>query len=378
MALASVTNEAVNNTPLASPASKQQSAVAATGSSATLVDGSDFNRLLGIAVDSGLATQSADVVTFDLNLFALKAMIDPSVIQSQKRYQEHAFLRRFSGALSFGGVGESVDRDGDGMLDEALPAESLDDIVTLDLRFRLSSQSRDRRDKDNFEEIQRNVSDTLSELNVAQGEISIWFVKNNFRQGQSCAELDTRIESIDESILEELGLGLQAFQADYNEIIKGIDSRTVWTLGINATERSREFGGDKWRVGIRGAMGGDNQGWTVNLDYGESEMPAMEDARMLRGGLEWKTNVWQEKVGRDGIAASISAAFEQFDNVPGAIHDGIAKVNVKFVYPLTSTLNIPFSITWANHADLLTDESDVRGNIGFTVDFDRLVSAGIQ
>lgn len=151
----------------------------------------------------------------------------------------------------------------------------------------------------------------------------------------------------------------------------------IWLAGFGITGR---FAGllIEWRVGIRGTMGGDNRGWTVNLDYGENEMPGMEDARMFKAGLEWKTNVWREKVGRDGIAASVSTAIEKFENVPGAMHDEIAKVNVKFVYPLTFTLKIPFSVTWANHADLLTDESDVRGNIGFTVDFDNLLTQGIQ
>jgi hypothetical protein len=35
-------------------------------------------------------------------------------------------------------------------------------------------------------------------------------------------------------------------------------------------------------------------------------------------------------------------------------------------------MKIPFSLTWANHDDLLTGEKNIRGHIGFTIDLSKL------
>ncbi|HET7177262.1 MAG TPA: hypothetical protein VFI63_01095, partial [Solirubrobacterales bacterium] len=66
------------------------------------------------------------------------------------------------------------------------------------------------------------------------------------------------------------------------------------------------------------------------------------------------------------------------DNVPAAAHDTIAKLNAKIDFPVTTGISLPISVTWANHKDLLTAEHDVRGHIGFTVDFSKLTEASQQ
>jgi hypothetical protein len=50
------------------------------------------------------------------------------------------------------------------------------------------------------------------------------------------------------------------------------------------------------------------------------------------------------------------------------MHDTIAKLNAKLELHLTNNIKIPLSVTWANHSDLLTDEHDIRGHIGFSID----------
>jgi hypothetical protein len=59
-------------------------------------------------------------------------------------------------------------------------------------------------------------------------------------------------------------------------------------------------------------------------------------------------------------------------DVPAAAHDKIESANLKLTYPVTETINLPFSITWANHTDLLRGEREIRGNIGFTYDLSPL------
>ena len=44
-------------------------------------------------------------------------------------------------------------------------------------------------------------------------------------------------------------------------------------------------------------------------------------------------------------------------------------MNVRLEVPLRDGITLPLSVTWASHRDLLTEESDIRGNIGFTFNF---------
>ena len=60
-----------------------------------------------------------------------------------------------------------------------------------------------------------------------------------------------------------------------------------------------------------------------------------------------------------GIKSSVSLVYEKFDNVPGAMHDEIAKLGVKFEYKVNQNVTVPLSITWVNHEDLLSDEDEV-------------------
>jgi hypothetical protein len=56
--------------------------------------------------------------------------------------------------------------------------------------------------------------------------------------------------------------------------------------------------------------------------------------------------------------------------VPGAADDNVGQLNFKVNFPLTDTISIPISLTYANKKALLQDESEIRGYIGFTFDFD--------
>jgi hypothetical protein len=372
-----VTNDIVDNVPTTVPGSKQITAPAANGGDSVLADGADFNRLLGLAVENGLATSSSDGLTFNLNLFAFKAAVDRSVIEEQSRYEQHAFMRRFSGALTFGGKGEALDVDGDGVVEAAKDPESLADIVTMDFRFRLSKRSRDRRDPENYSLIQSSVASSLGEVDRIQNSILTDMTANGLvLTSPDCQrQFAERLATYDELKLSALGLALNSVDVDYAAAVEQIDARTIWSLALTGTQREREFGRDQLRVGVRGAMGGDVGGWTFNFDYGEVESltDGVDDAKSSRAALEWKNRLLVGLAGTEGLDVSLSAAVEHYEDVPDVLHDRVGKVNARFVYPLTKTIKIPISVTWANHADLLTDESDVRGNIGFTIDFDPLM-----
>jgi hypothetical protein len=72
--------------------------------------------------------------------------------------------------------------------------------------------------------------------------------------------------------------------------------------------------------------------------------------------------------GRNGVEASIGATYETFDHVPDAKHDTNAKAGVKLEFPVREGVEVPVSVTWVNHKDLLSDEDEIVGHFGVSFD----------
>lgn len=54
--------------------------------------------------------------------------------------------------------------------------------------------------------------------------------------------------------------------------------------------------------------------------------------------------------------------------------EDVFKAQAKFTLPITTGIDLPLSITWANRTDLV-DEKEIRGLIGFTLDYAQLLDA---
>ena len=72
------------------------------------------------------------------------------------------------------------------------------------------------------------------------------------------------------------------------------------------------------------------------------------------------------------MTLTVAGSYEKLRNVPMATHDTISKLNAKFSIPLVAGIEIPVSVTWANHKDLLTAEKEIQGHIGFTIDYSKV------
>ncbi len=46
---------------------------------------------------------------------------------------------------------------------------------------------------------------------------------------------------------------------------------------------------------------------------------------------------------------------------------------LKLEFPLADGLAVPLSVTYANHKDLLEGEDEIRGHIGISYDFSKLL-----
>jgi hypothetical protein len=363
------------NAPLASPASSETGAPAGAGGEDPVADAS-FPAL--IAVSLGVPTTASDTgaMTFDLTPFTVVATRDPSVIDKQSEYEKYENLRRVGVALTLGGQGEAFDRDGDGTVDDALSAEDWSDIVSVELRYRFFG-TRDRRDRVNYQSYFQQIgdpfdaaatafTDAAARISTAAAAVTPQ-ADGRFCPADARALAEANPDKLDPSIEP-----IQRYLSVRADVLERIDGAPVWTAVIGTMERADEFGPDRWWLGIRGAGGlGPDQGWSTSLDYGKTDsLPGLEDASRLKLGLEWAALWGKRWIGGDGIRVSLSGAYEKWRDVPGSIDDNVASLNFKLAYPLTDTIKIPLSITWANKTQLLKDEAETRGYLGFTFDFD--------
>ena len=367
--------------PRVAPEASQASAPSGTGDSTSLVDQPAFTSLLSFAIDNGLVSSDQNALTVSLSPFAFVAAARPEVIDRQSLYEKYQLARRFGGAVTLGGKGEAFDRDGDGTADDALEADELGDIVTWELRWRFHG-TRDRRDPANFERFREATNSAFGTFFASQGDLAAAVLGAVASTAAGCFS-ETQVEAFLETDefsdrLAEHSGALAAVKAAYGDSLKAIDEGVIWTLVAGGTSRGEQFGPDKQMIGIRGAYGGAGRNWSFNVDYTRTEgLAGLEDPRVLRGGLEYQV-LWLKDslISRQGITVSWSGVYESFSHVPEAKHDTNAKLGMKFELPLKEGMGIPVSVSWANHKDLLTDEAELRGHVGFTVDLSKLLALG--
>ncbi len=375
------------DSPRLSPDATQLSALAASGASPDILNLADFSSLLALAVDNGLLSDSGGALTLDLNFFSAIVAFDASVIEEQEKYEQklHKELRKLGGSISWGGKGESFDRDGDGEVDEALTAESSSDIVTWDVHYRLVG-SRDRRDPENYNRIldamtaaDEGGKEAFTKLAFAIGNLSRPEAGSGKRCRAAAEELARQPET--EALVAQIrGFDEQAAQIR-EEVVKDIDKDLLITLSFGGTERQEIFGPDKLAAGIRASWGGADAGLTANLDFTRTEgLGDEEDREAFKLAVSYSRILMQGGMGHEqqGVTLAFSLAAEKYRNVPEAAHDRIARANVKLTYPISEAVSLPISLTWANHEDLLQDEEEVRGHIGFTFDVRKLFATSSQ
>lgn len=372
--------ELTEKEPLAAPDAKQVSAVAATGDATSLVQGADLATLFALAAERGLASSSDGRITLNLSPFDVLAALRPEVRDRQSLYEEYETARRFGLSATFGGKGDSFDRDGDGMADPALEAEDLQDIVAWEARWRFHG-SRDRREKTNYEKFFDLTSsaftkqdDLVSSLVESIKQVVISNPEEYIsQQNPACFSRIAIQKHLDEPAIRDQILALAkadlALAAKVEAAAKVVDIRPIWTLVIGGLSRKDDFGPDKKMAAIRGSIGGANRNLTLNVEWNEMDSDVGSKPTMLKGGVEYSFLALKgSALSTDGIKISGSGVYETYDNVPSAKFDTVARLNAKMELKIADGVKIPISVTWANHHDLIEGESDVRGHIGFTID----------
>jgi hypothetical protein len=362
--------------PLTAPPSKQVGSPGNSSASTSLVSGASFTELIAAALEGGFVKNGNRTVTVDLNLFAFETLLNPQVIDRQTLYGTpfNQNLRRFGGTLTFGGQGDPV-VDASGQPGTPLQADQLGDIVNWELRYRLLG-TRDRRDGSNYKLLQDAAGKAF---NQSFSEFVDLVNDKDFDQAivGSCYDL----QKVDEILrakqekLASLARSEAALSAKVQDANRKIDTRALLTLVVGGVERRQRFGPNKSMAALRGAFGDQNRGYTANLEW--SRMDGQSGApRPTTWKLAFQYSMLLGR-GNPALAEPINLALdgdlEKFQDVPDAAHATIAKLHLKLDFPITKGVKLPISITWANHRDLLTNEREIRGNVGFTIDTSQLL-----
>lgn len=360
-----------------------------------LVSGAWNPAVLGLAIDSGLVSESGGAYSFAVTPFAWFALFDPTVNTDPAKYMELDWARRVSGKVTLGGKGEAFDRDSDGTVDEALEAESRTDIVTYELAWRFYG-SRDRLDGRSPEIVQAAVQ-SVRQNNPALVQKLDQQVEETISaaiQGTCGSGDDSPLNAADCFCLQARIDGeAAAALADYEKLrwaavdaaIRTIDSQWVWSAVVTGTEREAEYGGDKRGFGIRGSYGVADDQTLLSGTHHDFEFDHVRN-ELSSGSVElkgWKLGYKFSKPlsldyggGAKPTVLSLAGAVEKYSDAPATMKDSIAKLQIKWSVPLSEGVKVPLTLTWANRTELLADEGDVIAHLGFTIDFDAFKSLG--
>lgn len=338
----------------------------------SIVDHAFLPSLLGLAIENGLVSSKDQVTTVNLNLFAFLSVANPSVVSDQEQYLTFGNLRRVGGSVSFGGKGEKLDQDGDGTPDDPLEAKEAGDIVNYEVSYRLWG-SRDPRDQQNFDSIvsafQPDQVQFHNEKDILERQASDALNPDNAGCVAQSAWQAYRADPTAEAQVKTAAAALIQTLARRDAAVKAVTEGPIWSLVVGGVQQKTKFGPDKIKVALRGELGKS----TLNFEWMKIDsLTGTSDPTMYKGGYQYNST-WFKGEKFPGIGASASATYEHYQDCPEAMHDTIAKAQLKLEVPWSQSIKIPISVSWANHKDLLTDERDIRGHIGFTFDYSKLI-----
>ena len=230
-----------------------------------------FATLLGLAQEQGLIDRKNGITSISLTPFSFLALLRPQYVSDQELYERVRGLRHWGGTLSFGGKGDSFDRDGDGMADEALVAKNYNDIITWEVKYQF--HSRDRRDPENFNlyfNAIKSDKGAAVEVNAALSTLLVTLDGELRAAGKTpdangCFQISDLQEVFQKPAVAtevaKLKVADKAVEDIATRVFAKVDSKPIFTLVLGGTERKNEFGPNKHTAALRSAftrMGGTN------------------------------------------------------------------------------------------------------------------------
>ena len=71
---------------------------------------------------------------------------------------------------------------------------------------------------------------------------------------------------------------------------------------------------------------------------------------------------------------AVSLAAEKNWEAPANAKKSQALLGLRYEVPVSDSITVPFSLKWSNRNELLQDESEVVGHVGFSINFDSLLA----
>lgn len=362
---------------------KQVQAASAASATTDPADNPSLPELISLAIDEGVVSAGENhSIRLGLNLFSLAAAARPNM--DTTKYDQLSWMRRLGGAVTFGGLGERLDQDGDGKPDDPLEAKSLTDSVGWEVIYRFWG-SRDPREFKVAERIARPLEGRISSVVSSWSAFYRTEIALRKAGGETLCELEDRDHNVHSEclslVLEQprvqrmlLDLLIQEIELDEatRAAVKNEERSLVVSAVATGVERKPELGPDKLGFGLRAAWGRGAFDHTLNLDWSQREaFGGLPEPRVFKAAYKATGEVFEGFL-PSAAKLSLSAAFERYDNVPSAKHRTVAQVGGRLEFPLTKAVAIPVSVKWVNHQDLLTDEDDVIGNVGISIDLSEL------
>jgi hypothetical protein len=373
-------------------AGKQITAPSSSALGASLVDAPSFTELIALAFQNDLLASANGTFTINLNAWAFKQLANPRLDMLQDHYgrKSNMRLRRLGGSLSMGGKGEEFDRDGDGKKDAPVEAKNLTDAVTAEVRWRFWG-TRDRRERrslraytERMKTIDEDLRQSVHNLAVAidqllQRDISEQPILQPCGPPSQADDLclyEDRLPALFALVKAELpealksvGEVLDKWEAQHERAIKMVDRQAIWTLALVNTRRQVDFGANKIGIGLRGLVATGPWDHMVNIDWARTDWRQYGGiGRVAKVGYAASRLLSRDPEADAGVKVTFELAGEKYNNVPGAKHDKLAKASIRLDVPLTDSVTVPFSLNYASHADLLTDQHLLTAHVGIAWD----------
>ncbi len=385
------------------PVAEKAGASSAAPGSANLVTRPLFTRIVGLAVQQNLAkVGQGSLLTLDLNAFAFVAIANPAVLRDQDKYDSFGTLRRLGGAVTMGGKGEKVDQDGDGTLDDAKDATSLDDIVTAELRYRIVG-SRYPRETPNFKtmiERVRPLPEDVQTLFGGKKEISakdaadlmgaeyariykdllaLGSNPKNTDEEKGCLSFRalrayaTRNKESLVQAKEKIDTAEDLLQRALDDAHDELEKSLVVTLAAGGTRRHGAFGASSVYFGARAEWKAHVFELQAKRRESYREQPTQNSGRFA---YEFSTPVMRNgPFGPKGAELALAASYERRDKSLSGEPQDVVLATSALTIPITDAIKVPITVKWANHEDLLEGVDRLTAHLGFAVDLGALKKA---
>lgn len=386
----------------AAPKTNQATAPASAGGTSA-VDSPERPRWLSLAIEQGLAKENDQGgVTISISPFDwLLASAPDGHFDDNGNFVATRDLRRLTGSLTVGNRGVALDSDGDGVAEDPADAKSLDDSLLLDIQYRFYG-SRERRDivvDRRYLEQQQGIALAASRL----ADKAAGLVGDEEFDTAISAQLDADAPPITEpeckaaakvvaaSLQHRVDLKNQAVElqalresisSNVDELVKKVDGSLVMSVGISMLDRKEYLGPDRVGVTLRGVKGFPDtsdptagESLVFNLGYFSQEA-LVDGSKRMRGaslGVEFVDELNASlRFGQGRWAVSLAA--EKNWEAPANAKKSQALLGLRYEVPVSDSITVPFSLKWSNRNELLQDESEVVGHVGFSINFDSLLA----